>query len=186
MPLAFSSLSHGTVAFGFFNISTDMLLLRNRFFFADRFCAAVVALAAGGEGAEAELPCWRIDDPSLVGDLHGAIAGMALDGFIGATYRRWPFPSLPGDFKQDPDGRQTEGEMLAMIPDGAAAEVVPLRWRGREVSVGDTRFDLDGFAELIAYVDRGGYPRWRGERRPDYVAGMMSELRASCCPLFVK
>jgi len=27
MPLAFESLSHGTIAFGFFNIESDMLLL---------------------------------------------------------------------------------------------------------------------------------------------------------------
>jgi hypothetical protein len=27
MPLAFESLSHGTIAFGFFNIDSDMLLL---------------------------------------------------------------------------------------------------------------------------------------------------------------
>jgi hypothetical protein len=27
MPLAFESISHGTIAFGFFNIDSDMLLL---------------------------------------------------------------------------------------------------------------------------------------------------------------
>ena len=34
MPLAFESLSHGTVPFGFFNIDSDTLLLDRYFFFA--------------------------------------------------------------------------------------------------------------------------------------------------------
>ena len=33
MPLTFDSLSHGKVAFGFFNIESDMLLLDHYFFF---------------------------------------------------------------------------------------------------------------------------------------------------------
>jgi hypothetical protein len=35
MPLAFESLSHGTIAFGFFNIESDMLLLDRYFLFAE-------------------------------------------------------------------------------------------------------------------------------------------------------
>ena len=35
MPLAFESLSHGTIAFGFFNIESDMLILDRYFLFAD-------------------------------------------------------------------------------------------------------------------------------------------------------
>jgi hypothetical protein len=31
MPLAFESLNHGTIAFGFFNIDSDMLLLEKYF-----------------------------------------------------------------------------------------------------------------------------------------------------------
>ena len=38
MPLAFDSISHGTIAFGFFNIDSDMLLLDHYFFFATEFC----------------------------------------------------------------------------------------------------------------------------------------------------
>ena len=49
MPLAFDSLNHGTIAFGFFNIEIDMLLLENLFFFADRFCGAVAELSRGRE-----------------------------------------------------------------------------------------------------------------------------------------
>ena len=32
MPLSFSSTTHGNIAFGFFNIESDMLLLENYFF----------------------------------------------------------------------------------------------------------------------------------------------------------
>jgi hypothetical protein len=35
MPLAFESLSHGIIAFGFFNIESDMLILDRYFLFAD-------------------------------------------------------------------------------------------------------------------------------------------------------
>ncbi|MBC8441147.1 MAG: hypothetical protein H8D87_15855 [Deltaproteobacteria bacterium] len=37
MPLSFTSKSHGNIAFGFFNIESDMLLLEKYFFFADGF-----------------------------------------------------------------------------------------------------------------------------------------------------
>jgi len=40
MPLTFESLSHGTIAFGFFNIESDMLLCDRYFLFADDLCLA--------------------------------------------------------------------------------------------------------------------------------------------------
>lgn len=51
MPLAFESLSHGAIAFGFFNIESDMLLLEHYFFFATDFCEHIRAMAAmeGGD-----------------------------------------------------------------------------------------------------------------------------------------
>lgn len=182
MPLAFTSLSHGTVPFGFFNIKTDMLLLSQRFFFADQFCAAVEALARSGDGGSAQLPGWSIDSPEQLGDLHGAIAGQVLTGFIGATYKRWPFPALPGDFKQDPHGQLTQAETEAMILPFARDEPLTLGWQGQVISVGDMDFDLPGLGELVLYVDRGGYPRWQDERRPAYVARMMAALQASESP----
>jgi hypothetical protein len=45
MPLAFESMSHGTVAFGFFNIDTDMLLLEQYFLFGSEFCRQIGKLA---------------------------------------------------------------------------------------------------------------------------------------------
>ncbi len=175
MPLAFASRSHGTVAFGFFNIASDMLLLERLFFFADGFCRAMEALAEAEQGIE--LPGWRIDRAGAVGNLHGAIAGFDLSGFIGATYRRWPFPALPQDFKQHPEGWRSQEEVAGMIEGFGSALAIPVSWDGREAGIGDYRFDREGLRELLRYVDRGGYPRWKGERRPEYVAGMMERLR---------
>lgn len=171
MPLAFHSLSHGTVAFGFFNIDVDMLLLKRRFFFAHGFCRAVVDL---GQSDHSTIPGWRIDDPADVGNLHGAIAGQDLTGFIGATYARWPFPEAPEDFRQDPEGhrnREAAREMIAGF--GAEGEIDVVRDDEGRVTIGGIVFDRQGFAALVAYVDRGGYPRWRDDVRPGYVLDMM-------------
>ena len=83
MPLVFESLSHGTIAFGFFNIDSDMLLLEQYFLFGSEF------------------------------------------------------------------SRKT-------------------------------------FQELITYVWRGGYPRWRDGIRPDYVLDMKSKIEAHRRGLFEK
>ena len=167
MPLAFASRSHGTVAFGFFNIASDMLLLEQLFFFADRFCEAAQQLAAGQP--EAILDGWRITDPAARGNLHGAIAGVDLSGFIGATYHAWPFPARPEEFKQDPDGSRTQDQVKTMISPWGHPEAILLRRRPGQLALGEYQFDGPGFSALVDYVDRGGYPRWRDERRPPYV-----------------
>jgi hypothetical protein len=174
MPLSFPSISHGTIAFGFFNIESDMLLLQELFFFADRFCEAVVQLAR--DRSESCLEGWRLDDPSRVGDLHGAIAGQHLSGFIGATYRRWPFPQRPEGFKQNPDGHQTQQEVQEMIATFGEPAQISLGWEGQTISVDAYRFDQQAFSLLVGYADRGGYPRWRNEVRPPYVQIMMEQL----------
>lgn len=189
MPLAFESRSHEAVAFGFFNIATDMLLLEELFFFADRFCQAVVELARAGSEAgpatvRARLAGWRIAEPGARGNLHGAIAGLDLTGFIGATYRRWPFPRERAGFKQDPDGRRTQAEVSAMIAPFGSPEEIALVWDGAEglVSVGEVAFAEPAFAELVAYVERGGMPRYRAEIRPGYVGQMTAELEELATP----
>ena len=50
MPIAFNSLSHGKVAFGFFNIESDMLLLEHDFFFSTVFCEHMSRIARQPEG----------------------------------------------------------------------------------------------------------------------------------------
>ncbi len=197
MPLAFRSLSHGTVAFGFFNIESDMLLLEQAFFFADRFCRAVVELAQalaearGTEGSvegsaaiDVALDGWRIDEPAEVGNLHGAIAGVDLSGFIGATYERFPFPAHPEAFKQSPKGARSQTEVTAMIERFGRPERFELSSdsSGERVRLAGIDFDGQAFAELVDYVEHGGYPRYQGERRPSYVEHMMTELVALSAP----
>jgi hypothetical protein len=199
MPLAFDSLSHGLVPFGFFNIETQMLLLDRLFFFAEDFCRAVIQLAAGeassGERAshvEAALDGWLIAARPAVGDLHGAIAGEDLSGFIGATYERCPFPSDPAAFKQNPEGRLERREVERLIlPFGEAARITLARELRESllISVGAPAlaepyiFSEAGFAKLVGYVERGGYPRWKDERRPPYVLEMMQWLAERDSPL---
>ena len=170
MPLAFDSTSHGSVAFGFFNIATHLLLLEELFFFADRFCRAVVdrrpAVALEG---------WRVAD---VGDLHGAIAGVDLSGFIGATYRAFPFPARREDFRQQPDGDKNEAQVRKLIePFGAPTNIWLRRREAGGVAIGEYEFSAAGLAELIAYVVRGGMPRWRDDAPPAYVRELMADQR---------
>ena len=176
MPLAFESESHGTVAFGFFNIESDMLLLERLFFFAHHFCEAVTALAAGQ--ATADLPGWRLPNSAAVGDLHGAIAGVRLSGFIGATYRRWPFPPRPEDFKQSPRGDGNRDAVRALIAPFGDPETLAVRRSGASLAIAEYRFDEPAFERLVAYVDQGGYPRWRDEIRPGYVQRLREAWRA--------
>lgn len=193
MPLAFQSLSHGTVAFGFFNIETHMLLLQQLFFFADRFCEAALQVAAGDT---ATLEGWRIASCDRIGDLHGAIAGQDLSGFIGATYRAFPFPSRPEDFRQSPEGERSEPLIRQMIAEHGVPQPIALARHAdgavgggplpecersapkihTAVQLGEYRFSAAGFDALLAYVARGGYPRWRDDRRPAYVERMVARL----------
>ena len=175
MPLAFESLSHGTIAFGFFQIESHMLLLDRLFFFGDDFCASVTEVIDQGSS---DLPGWRIDTREAIGDLHGAIAGRVHEGFIGQTYLRWPFPARPEDFKQNPDGHRTRDEVAAMIaPFGTPLQISLAGTPGRDpIHIGDYAFSAPQFAALLAYVDRGGHPRWRGDRRPDYLSVMNAVL----------
>lgn len=201
MPLPHATLSHGTVAFGFFNIESSMLLLQRLFFFAEDFCKAVGRLAAaedtgegGGERAsftEASISGWQIEQREAVGDLHGAIAGADLSGFIGATYARCPFPAEPEAFKQNPVGQLSRPEVERMIRrHGQAAQIVVARdLREGLLQIGPRGaaepfvFSEVGFSRLVAYVERGGHPRWKDERRPPYVQEMMQRLDERRSPL---
>ncbi len=173
MPLAFESQSHSTVVFGFFQIESHMLLLNDAFFFADDFCAAVEGLAAGDSALVAG---WRITDRAAAGDLHGAIAGRDHGGFIGATYRRWPFPAAPQDFRQNPDGHQTRDLVIPLVERFGDGEDFGLRWDSgaATVSLAEYIFSTGEFRRLLDYVARGGYPRWSQDRQPDYVQRMLA------------
>lgn len=175
MPLSFSSRSHGAVAFGFFNIETDMLLLERMFFFADAFCEVVAGLSTS---SAASMEGWVLA-PEQVGNLHGAIAGVDHSGFIGATYNKWPFPARQEDFKQNPDGVAQQDVVRELAAQFGRPAEIKLYWHRAEqtVAVNEILFELSDFVELVGYVDRGGYPRWRDERRPVYVTEMMEALK---------
>ena len=180
MPLAFESLSHGNIAFGFFNIESDMLLCDRYFLFADSFCAHVADMAdkAGEQSYQSIWPVRLIRSDEGIGDLMGAIHGIRFTGFIGELYRQFPFPVRPQDFKQNPAGCQTQtrvSEIIAGYAEALKVEVA-IAPGGTEIQIGDYRFDRFQFQDLINYVWRGGYPRWKDDIRPDYVTGMRDKI----------
>jgi hypothetical protein len=181
MPLTFQTVDRGPVAFGFFNIESDMLLLENAFFFADAFCARVVDVARGEAARRSAWSVRVIDDPANIGDLMGAIRGVRLTGFVGETYRRYPFPERDEDFRQQPEGNRTQAEFLEMIEPVSEAREIPFEVDpdAEEVRLGEHRFTRTGFSELVDYVWRGGWPRWRDGIRPDYVVAMRAEIDRS-------
>ena len=188
MPLAFDSSSYGKVAFGFFNIETDMLLLENYFIFATQFCSYVRKIAAE-ENSGGIQNLWEVDciqETSEIGDLMGAIHGFRYTGFIGETYRRFPFPSEPEAFKQQTDGVKNQTVIREMICKYAQRIEIPFQSddKAEAVSIGIYQFTRKTWHELIEYVWRGGYPRWRDEKRPDYVLSMKQSVTESLHPLF--
>ena len=180
MPLAFDSLSHGTIAFGFFNIESDMLLCERYFLFADDFCRYVGDMA-GSAGEPIYHASWTvrlIEAPEEIGDLMGAIHGVRFTGFMGELYRRFPFPRLPEEFKQNPEGAQTQSLVTEIISRyGNAQEiVVAADQKTMQVELGAYRFSHIQFQELLKYVWRGGYPRWKNDTQPAYVTEMKNKI----------
>jgi hypothetical protein len=180
MPLAFESLNRGTVAFGFFNIDTDLLLLQQYFLFADDFCGHLVRMAEDRRQGPHETP-WEvhsIEDPRKIGDLMAAIRGVHHAGFIGEVYKRFPFPKRDTEFKQKPEGFQNRVWMIPLLEKWAVTETVPVRvdQQNDTVSIAEYLFTKTVFHQLIQYVWVGGYPRWKDEIRPPYVMKMKGSL----------
>lgn len=176
MPLSFESQSHGSVAFGFFNIESDMLLLEQYFFFADRFCSYIKDLLKHptDDLYQARWPVYEICQPQDVGDLMGAIHGIRFTGFIGALYRRFPFPTVPAEFRQKPQGFKTQSAVKEIIARFAREKEITCRlvWRQNLIDIGPYRFTAQTFQQLINYVWQGGYPRWKNGVRPSYVLAL--------------
>jgi len=182
MPLAFDSLSHGEIAFGFFNIETDLLLLNRYFFFASDFCRLLVEWVDGGRAGKSERILQGYSLPEeRIGNLLGAIHGFDYRGFIGEIYRLYPFPEEPEGFKQNPEGFRTRAVVEQVVAKYGQAVNIPIRLEEekRIISIGDYLFDEKNFQELIFYVWRGGYPRWRDDRRPEYLAAMKRTIEKS-------
>ncbi len=187
MPLSFKTRSHGNLAFGFFNIESDMLLLENYFFFADSFCEKMIESAAqtDPELSGSAWSVYHIADPNDIGDLMGAIHGMGFTGFIGNLYRLFPFPENPGDFKQNPDGYQTQGIVSLEIEKFSTKKEISIKFSEKDqVHMGPYVFDMNAFHELIRYVWQGGYPCWKDGIRPPYVLQMKKHVLESCNRFF--
>jgi hypothetical protein len=181
MPLAFESLSHGTIAFGFFNIESDMLLLERYFLFADAFCRYVEDIAVNAANPSHNT-VWKvqfIDSADAIGDLTGAIHGINHTGFIGDLYRRFPFPARPQDFKQNPRGFKTQAQVSEILAAYAAPREIEVTVKNDngKIHIGDYRFNNLQFHKLIEYVWRGGLPRWQADIRPAYVSAMRENIR---------
>lgn len=188
MPLAFESMSHGTIAFGFFNIETDMLLLDRYFFFSTDFCRYINMISHCRPGKPLRLawPVYHISKPERIGDLMGAIHGVHFVGFIGELYKAYPFPQIESAFKQNPEGVRTRHVVEEMI--SKYAESLEVLFEMDELqnraAIGPYRFSRGVFQALIGYVWQGGYPRWKDEQRPDYVLAMKYHIGESRCLLF--
>jgi hypothetical protein len=180
MPLAFNSMNHGTIAFGFFNIDSDMLLLEQHFLFGSEFCQHINDMAenADKEQLKSNWPVYTIEDRGQIGDLMGAIHGIRFSGFIGELYRRYPFPQEFEAFKQKPEGYRTQAVVREMINGYARQDLLPVEANHQEleVDIGAYKFNRKTFQELIKYVWQGGYPRWRDGIRPDYVLDMKTKI----------
>lgn len=186
MPLSFPTLHHGTVAFGFFNIESDMLLLQQYFFFADSFCGYISSCADHETwNPEGEFEIYEITDPAKVGDLMGAIHGIRHIGFIGECYHKFPFPENPACFKQNPNGFKTHNLLKAMIGPYAEISTIPfIRQDNQCVRIGDYTFNQKTFQDLLLYVGRGGYPQWKDNIKPDYVRTMEEKIEKSSNDIF--
>jgi hypothetical protein len=188
MPLSFETTSHGAVAFGFFNIDVDLLLLDRALFFADGFARAIEELAAaeGGAAAVSHIDGFRAADPGRLGNTMGAIHGFDRRGLIGEVYEHFPFPARPEDFLQDPDGSVNRSAIEPMLARWTAPQrhSVVVDVGQRRVEIAGLTFDWPWFQELVAYVWRGGYPRWRDERRPEYLVPMREAVEGAGNPLF--
>ena len=187
MPLSFESVSHGELAFGFFNIETDMLLLNDYFFFASDFCRHVAELARHDSNTPYR-SAWNVYvmPYEAIGNLHGAIAGADLSGFIGGVYRLFPFPKEPAAFKQNPDGYLTRETIEALATTFVPLQRVPVMVNpnGEFIAIGNYAFNRPQFHALLSYVWMGGYPRWKEDVRPAYVLEMAADARVSLHPLF--
>jgi len=180
MPLAFESESHGTIAFGFFNIESDLLILDQYFFFANDFCKLICDSANRDSKPNSEhlLPAYIIEDNTDIGDLHGAIAGTFYSGFIGDTYKTFPFPEDITGFKQQTDGYKTRLIFEKMLLNyGTTTELVLHKnLKHKQMAIGSIVFSEENFFSLIDYVIRGGYPQWLNNIAPDYVLKMKQAL----------
>src|SRR4030042_3263847 len=175
MPLEFESLSHGRIAFGFFNIETDMILLGHYFLSAQDFCSNMDQAAKENHSPyQTSWEVYLIERGFDIGNLMGAIYGIDFRGFIGEVYKLFPFPKDREDFKQKPGGLKNRTLIEALIQHFAKRIQIPfvVDQKNDKIGIGEYLFNRASFQELVKYVWSGGLPRWKDEVRPDYVSKM--------------
>jgi hypothetical protein len=186
MPLGFHCLSHGAIAFGFFNIETDLLLMHQHVFWCRDFCVLVSDLAKTEprKWFQARLNAWFLPSQADLGDLHGSIAGRTHYGLIGETYRLWPFPRDLADFHQKSVGAAAKKEVQEMVDRFGQPQELEVVADAENVvlSLGEYQFNPTGVRALADYVWRGGMPGWLGGERPDYLWEAASVWRQAVSP----
>jgi len=165
-----------------------LLLLDRYFFFADSFCINIdnIPVVKRNETFSNTWQVYLIDTVEKIGDLMGAIHGERYIGFIGEVYRRSPFPTDPSEFKQKPQGSRNRAAIEAIVE--KYGDLIEIQFKiekaAQKFMTGDYKFNRSVFLDLIQYVWRGGYPRWKNEVRPSYVLEMKSKLEQSHGMLF--
>jgi hypothetical protein len=181
-------MSHGAIAFGFFNIESDMLLLDQHFLFGSEFCQHIGEMVekADEDQFKSSWAVYTIEDRAQIGDLMGAIHGIRFSGFIGELYRRYPFPEEPAAFKQKPEGYLTQTDVRDLVTGYSRQDRLSVEadHQELEVDIGAYKFSGKTFQELIKYVWQGGYPGWRDDIRPDYVLEMKIQIEGCRQGLF--
>lgn len=188
MPLEFNSISHGRIAFGFFNIETDILLMEQSFFFAPQFCSMIGQIAKNSthKRGTISLDSYLIDNLMGIGNLMGAINGIDLQGFIGQVYRKFPFPKNPEGFKQKPYGAKNRAVIEKLLEQWAIPVIMPVKVEPEKlnIKIGEYLFSKKSFYDIIAYVWHGGMPGWEDGIRPGYVKEIKEIIDESKSPIF--
>lgn len=187
MPLEFESLSHGKIAFGFFNIETDMILLNQYFFFAEDFCQYIAEASQKNELIfKTSWEVYSFQNRGDIGNLMGAIHGSDHRGFIGEVYKLFPFPKHQEDFKQKPKGNHTRALMERLIQKYTSKTDIHFMMdqKTEQINIGEYLFGKLSFHELIKYIWMGGFPHWKDNLRPDYVLSMGKVIDQSTNSLF--
>ena len=178
MPISFSSISHGQIPIGFFNIETDMLLMDRYFFFSTDFCEWIIEWANAENLNCDEKMVYAIQQREMIGNLSDAIYGYEFTGFIGEVYKLFPFPENRSGFKRKPYGTQNRKAAERAIQPFAVQLKIPIVFHQESLTIdfGDYTFSADVFQEIIGYIEVGGMPGWLNGRQPDYVTEMMTQL----------
>jgi hypothetical protein len=187
MPLEFDSLSHGRVAFGFFNIETDMILLNQYFLFAEDFCQYIAEASQKNEPIfKTSWEVYSFQNRGDIGNLMGAIHGSDHRGFIGEVYKLFLFPKHREDFKQKSEGNHTRTLMERLIQKYTSKTDIHFMMdqKTEQINIGEYLFSKLSFHELIKYIWMGGFPRWKDNLRPDYVLSMGKVIDQSTNSLF--